>query len=203
MIEYNPNELNVGYWISFKSVGIRLQLFIYNNESFIIQPKDNSGSLNIISINLSLANLNNTLLEGILIEEKLKDNSIQYKILLFDILYLNGECVYTQNMQNRINLIMSKIIEPQKKIDPKILSQDTIKIRFKDCFSLRKIDFLLNSVLPQVLHKTDGIIFLPSGKGSLRNIDSIKPMKWNENNESKDKMFTRIKEILKASGINV
>lgn len=95
------------------------------------------------------------------------------------------------------------MIEPQKKIDPKILSQDTVKVRFKDCFSLRKIDFLLNSVLPQVLHKTDGIIFLPSGKGSLRRDGSIKPMKWNESNEPKDKMIMRVKEILKASGINV
>lgn len=206
VIDYNSELLNISYWITFKSVGIRLQLYIYNNNSYLVQCKE-YGDLIFTPINLNFPtkNLkqihNNTLLECILVSETIS-NKTTYRLLIFDILYLDGQDVYNEQMQNRINLITSEIIDPRNK-NKEDLNNTNIKVRFKDCFSLRKIEFLLHTVLKQVTHKTDGIIFLPSGPGSLRNKNAIKPMKWNNTIDSEDILIGKIKNICKMNNIKI
>lgn len=142
------------YVISEKTDGVRYLLFLtksWNGSNVLLMIDRSYGIYIIPGIIFSDDLYQGTLLDGELIEEE----KIGFKIYIFDILVFCGNNITSHPHISRYKAIV-EIFEEKKYI---YNNHDTFELVPKKFYEMRELNHFIESVLPQLKHKNDGIIF--------------------------------------------
>lgn len=115
---------------------------------------------------------NNTICDGFLVTEKyvvLLDNDIRKhdglieRVLLSDVLYINGLSLRSLPFSKRVQELFKEIVAPVKNLqkDPALTKQPGFRsIEMRDFWPLKELNKLVDLFIPSLLHESEGIVLL-------------------------------------------
>ena len=170
------------HFLTWRSRGRRGLLLLLSDGSFFIERNPNNKGEVIISQapgiwipspTNSKKCQHRTLIDGILVDDveagaNRRESTNTKRYLIFDVLCFEGGILTQKPFTSRVKYIQDGIVGARKRAEtggflPKHANND-IKIRAKDHFDSLQVNFVLKSVLPKVLHKVDGLVFVPKNK---------------------------------------
>lgn len=140
------------YVISEKTDGVRyLFCLVKHEETKLLLMIDRSFGIYIIpGIIFSDDLYEGTIFDGELVRNK--EN--KHIIYLFDILSLRGENLTSKHFKIRYQHLAHTLTQGYRYND-----NDPFELRVKKFYSMKDIDMILESIIPQLEHKNDGLIF--------------------------------------------
>jgi hypothetical protein len=109
----------------------------------------------------------------VLVEDRESAARTVSRLLAFDLLVMEGNPLWKQRMDKRLQCLQNEVIAPRKQDKDHDFSGETCHIRMKDHFKLAKTASILTKFLGQLTHPAEGLIFTdregPYGMGGFEN----------------------------------
>lgn len=182
------------YYVCEKSDGIRCLMYLTKNNNdteltYLIDRKNDYYWVQNLHFPLPESEPSfhiNTLIDGELVNDREPDGSIQLRYLVFDCLTLDGNQLLHRTLDKRLAYYRDKVFEPYCALYKKYPEERQylpFVVDFKKMEKAYGIEMLFRSILPNLPHGNDGLIFTcrntPYKPGTDPNILKWKPV--NEN----------------------
>lgn len=105
--------------------------------------------------------LDNTIIDGILVQDHDQNNVVVDRYLAFDILVIEGSLIWKRGLEKRLQVLQNEVVLPKKQDTHHQIDQDPFRIRMKDQFRIGKTEHVLNRFIPKITHSVEGLIFTP------------------------------------------
>ena len=167
------------YKVTWGSVGRRGLLLVLSDGIFFLENDDNNIKVSFLTCPLYVPNpqkpatcQHRTLLDVVLVTDKEHGISVP-RFLVSDILVHMGYVLMNKPWNVRFKYVIDGVILARKK-STKIwnYSKERIRLRAKEFFDLKEVDFVCNQVVKAQFHVTDGLRFVPQEGTYLYNVGS-------------------------------
>lgn len=155
-----------------KSDGIRYLLYLTSDESgneihYLIDRKNDYWFVPPNALHFPVPNdeagfHTNTLVDGELVIDKLKDGSTQPKYLVFDCMVLDGNSLMNRTLDKRIAYFKERIFDPYSALLKKYPEEKPFQhfiVELKAMQVSYGIEMMFRQILPSLPHGNDGLIF--------------------------------------------
>lgn len=169
LAEQNLQQLQVAtYKVTWGSVGRRGLLLVLSDGTFFLENDEDNVKVSILTCPLYIPNpqkpstcQHRTLLDVTLVMDR-ENGLLVPRFLVSDMLVHMGYVLTNKPFSLRLKYVKDGVILARKK-SVKIwnYSKERIRIRAKEFFGLKEIDFVCNQVIKAQFHSTDGLRFVP------------------------------------------
>ncbi|SPQ22756.1 cf0ee7c7-3df3-48d7-b570-861ea20e3467 [Thermothielavioides terrestris] len=161
------------YYVCEKSDGIRYLLYLTSDENgaevhYLIDRKNDYWWLHQRNLHFPMAHdraafHTDTLIDGELVMDSLSDGTKEPKFLVFDLLALDGKAdLLSKPLDKRLGYFKEHVMKPYKSLFtafPEELQYQAFKVEMKEMQYSYGIEMMFRSVLPNLKHQNDGLIF--------------------------------------------
>jgi len=155
------------YKVTWKADGTRYMMLILKEEEVYFIDRDNSifvtDKLHFPRRKNPAEHIQNTLVDGELVMDKEGDQLVP-RFLIYDIVKFEGQDVGKTDLDRRMLCIDKELIKPRcdaMKAGKIEKQQEPFSVRKKDFWPVEKSTWVLDKLIPQIPHETDGLILQP------------------------------------------
>ena len=183
------------YYVCEKSDGIRCLMYLTDDGhgheiTYLIDRKNDYYHVTDLHFPKSIEQAEDfhtgTLVDGELVNDRQSNGTIQLNYLVFDCLVLDGSSLMHRTLDKRLAYFRDKVYNPYKalyKMYPQELEYVPFRVEFKKMEFGYGIEMMFRSILPNLPHGNDGLIFTcrntPYQHGTDQHI-----LKWKFENEN-------------------
>ncbi|RIA95766.1 mRNA capping enzyme, catalytic domain-containing protein [Glomus cerebriforme] len=192
---------NENYFVCEKSDGTRVLVYItYDDSVQRVYLIDRKNYYRLVpNLYFPLHGYSNrfhyeTLIDGELVNDKESDGKVTLKLLTFDLLVIDNKNLMNRPLTNRLGYLKDHIIKPHKEMlskDPDLAQKQPFIIELKQMEFSYGLDKVLNTIIPTLKHKNDGLIFTSSVSGYKTGTFN-KMLKWKPPNENSIDFLLRL-----------
>ncbi|KAI4154029.1 MAG: hypothetical protein LQ340_001937 [Diploschistes diacapsis] len=158
------------YYVCEKSDGIRCLMYLTRDEegrelTYLVDRKNDYYWVQSLHFPLPESEKSfhiNTLIDGELVNDREPNGSIQMRYLVFDCLTLDGMQLLSRTLDKRLAYYRDKVYEPYRALYNKYPEEKQylpFVVEFKKMEKAYGVEMLFRTILPNLPHGNDGLIF--------------------------------------------